>query len=233
MESGRKSIEAFLVTAGRQREGRLARLACDHPGEKKSFSPSLFLRNDVYSMCAVEQRLARQAHNLEVVGSIPAGVTCPLLPAPFEGLFLSFHHTDVTAMWRFWDTRSETFHGFKHHRPVLNTLARSDDRISAPASLIACLKTKRLARFSTSGSISDRFFAVTESGSDVRGELTRKQVSHDQRISGFLIGYDLEGKLIACQVIFLDSTLVLSRNSRACPGETGVLGFETVFGRSI
>ena len=24
-------------------------------------------------MCAVEQRLARQAHNLEVVGSIPAG----------------------------------------------------------------------------------------------------------------------------------------------------------------
>ena len=41
----------------------------------------------VQSSCGVEQRLARQAHNLEVVGSIPAGVTF-LHKAPFEGLFL-------------------------------------------------------------------------------------------------------------------------------------------------
>ena len=31
--------------------------------------------HDVLFECAVEQRLARQAHNLEVVGSIPAGAT--------------------------------------------------------------------------------------------------------------------------------------------------------------
>jgi acyl-CoA thioesterase YciA len=34
--------------------------------------------------CAVEQRLARQAHNLEVVGSIPTGATCcKLFSHPF------------------------------------------------------------------------------------------------------------------------------------------------------
>jgi hypothetical protein len=30
---------------------------------------------EVRYICAVEQRLARQAHNLEVVGSIPTGAT--------------------------------------------------------------------------------------------------------------------------------------------------------------
>ncbi len=40
----------------------------------------------LYYMCAVEQRLARQAHNLEVVGSIPAGalhtLTCSFFTSP-------------------------------------------------------------------------------------------------------------------------------------------------------
>lgn len=43
--------------------------------------------------CAVEQRLARQAHNLEVVGSIPAGVICSAKKAPSPGLF-SFSDPD-------------------------------------------------------------------------------------------------------------------------------------------
>ena len=44
------------------------------------------------ALCAVEQRLARQAHNLEVVGSIPTGATPtfqssdPLQPIRFEGV---------------------------------------------------------------------------------------------------------------------------------------------------
>ena len=38
-------------------------------------SPFPLVKSGLVLKCAVEQRLARQAHNLEVVGSIPTGAT--------------------------------------------------------------------------------------------------------------------------------------------------------------
>ena len=42
------------------------------------------MKSELVLNCAVEQRLARQAHNLEVVGSIPTGATY------FENLRMKF-----------------------------------------------------------------------------------------------------------------------------------------------
>ena len=50
----------------------------DEPSHEKKPFPHEALRIEL--KCAVEQRLARQAHNLEVVGSIPTGAT-PVTPA--------------------------------------------------------------------------------------------------------------------------------------------------------
>src|SRR5262245_45461906 len=60
---------------------------------KKTFRRA-FLRGGkgLRSICAVEQRLARQAHNLEVAGSIPAGaIRFQIIKPPDPGgFFLRF-----------------------------------------------------------------------------------------------------------------------------------------------
>jgi acyl-CoA thioesterase YciA len=66
-------------------------------------------------ICAVEQRLARQAHNLEVVGSIPAGATKPLSCRGFFSYFASSHmvppSADETLTHRLIVPRDANHHG--------------------------------------------------------------------------------------------------------------------------
>jgi hypothetical protein len=61
-----------------------------HFGELRCESPFPLMKCWLVLNCAVEQRLARQAHNLEVVGSIPTGATdSQPFPHPFHGRIAS------------------------------------------------------------------------------------------------------------------------------------------------
>ena len=56
----------------------------DHFDVLRCESPFPFVKSGLVLNCAVEQRLARQAHNLEVVGSIPTGaIVSEPFPHPF------------------------------------------------------------------------------------------------------------------------------------------------------
>ena len=72
-------------------EGKIVMATLSHFSVLRCESPFPLVKSELVLNCAVEQRLARQAHNLEVVGSIPTGATCSssFSPHPIHGRIAS------------------------------------------------------------------------------------------------------------------------------------------------
>ena len=68
--------------------------------KKNRVDPSHGRGLPLYYLCAMEQRLARQAHNLEVVGSIPTGATFSLFRLVVSLSFIIlYERVAISGQW--------------------------------------------------------------------------------------------------------------------------------------
>src|SRR5262249_1426829 len=110
-------------------------------------SPFLGGRVRIKLECAVEQRLARQAHNLEVVGSIPTGAICTRSNTAVENtpLLEGFFHAPVEMLG---DSFLEGPHSnpcaaFGRCRQMLRVLSWSLIAATSPDARLSNRRTRR------------------------------------------------------------------------------------------